>query len=186
MSEDRRISKTLSFWLRHDPAAGSLTLDASGWTDVSQVLGALARAGLPHGTEDIARVVETNDKKRFELSADQTRIRARQGHSVEIDLEWPVQMPPEHLFHGTVERFLDSIMREGLKPMQRHHVHLSPDIVTAEVVGSRRGKPVILRIAAAKLHETGQEFRLSSNRVWLTSHVPPSFFAVLASSDIRG
>ena len=175
MTDTRRISKTLSYWLRHDPAAGGLTLDASGWTDVQAVLAALARKGVTDRLEDLLRTVEENDKQRFELSADHRFIRARQGHSVEVDLCWPVAEPPETLFHGTVARFLDAIMTEGLKPMKRHHVHLSPDARTATAVGARRGEAVILEIDAGEMHRRGTTFRLSANGVWLVDHVPPAF-----------
>lgn len=174
MDQDRTISKSLSYWLRHRPDAGGIAIDPAGWAEVDAVLGALERAGLPHAAEDVQRVVAASDKNRFELSSD-SLIRARQGHSIPIDLGWPVTVPPEYLFHGTVEKFLPAILSEGLRPMTRHHVHLSPDEATANQVGARRGKPVILRIAAGALAAEGAEFRLSSNGVWLVGHVPPAF-----------
>ena len=177
MSRDIQISKTLSFWLRHDPGAADLSLDPAGWVDVDAVLAALARSPLACGWEDLVRVVETNDKQRFELSADASRIRARQGHSVSVDLGWPEAEPPAVLFHGTVESFLEAIMAEGLRPMSRHHVHLSPDRATALRVGARRGRPIILEIAAGALRARGQSFYLTGNGVWLTDLVPPEFLA---------
>lgn len=169
------ISKTLSLWLRHAPEEGQLTLDAAGWTAVDTVLAALARRGLSDDPATLRRVVAESDKQRFELSPDGSMIRARQGHSVAVDLEWPIAEPPEHLFHGTVERFLPQILAEGLKPMARHHVHLSPDLETASRVGARRGDPMILRIAAGAMARAGHVFRLSSNGVWLAAGVPPEF-----------
>ena len=172
---DERISKSLSYWLRHDPSAGGLELDPSGWAEISGVLVALKEAGRPHNRIDLMRVVEQSEKNRFEVSEDGSLIRARQGHSVPVDLDWPLAEPPEFLFHGTVERFCDQIFAEGLKPMARHHVHLSPDAETAAMVGARRGRPVTLRIAAAELSQKGHQFRRSSNGVWLTDHIPPRF-----------
>lgn len=174
MADDRQISKSLSYWLRHNPEAGNLAIDPSGWAECLAVLEALRIAKLPHDQSDLTRVVGGNDKNRFEISADGSLIRARQGHSIMVDLDWPRANPPAFLFHGTVDRFLPAILSEGLKPMARHHVHLSPDEETAAKVGARRGKPVILRIAAGALSETGNEFRLSGNGVWLTDYVPPS------------
>lgn len=173
--DDKRISKSLSYWLRHRADAGGIDIDPSGWADVDAVLGALAHAKLPSDRADLLRVVAGSDKNRFEISPDGDLIRARQGHSIPVDLGWPVTAPPPHLFHGTVERFLPAILSEGLRPMARHHVHLSPDHATAVAVGARRGKPVILRIAAAALAAGGMEFRLSANGVWLVDHVPPAF-----------
>lgn len=175
MTDQRRLSKTLSYWLRHKPEAGGVKLDASGWAAVDQILAALSRAGLPDRRDDLERVVAESDKQRFELSGDGRSIRARQGHSIDVDLDWPQAAPPEFLYHGTVERFLDAILADGLKPMKRHHVHLSPDEQTARAVGARRGEPVILRIAAGRMADDGHVFRLSGNGVWLTDQVAPAF-----------
>lgn len=175
MSNDVRLSKMLSLWLRHKPEMAGLTLDPQGWTDIDDVLKAIADTGVACDWQNLLRVVEESDKQRFELSADAARIRARQGHSVAVDLDWPQVTPPEFLYHGTVERFLSAILTEGLRPMRRHHVHLSPDLETATRVGSRRGAPVILAIRASALAETGRPFFLTSNQVWLTEFVPPSF-----------
>lgn len=171
-----KLSKVLSLWLRHDPAAGGLELDDAGWAPVDAVRAALARRGLDPAL--LESTVAESDKQRFEQSADGSRIRARQGHSVAVDLEWPVADPPPFLYHGTVEAVLPAILAEGLKPMARHHVHLSPDVETASKVGARRGKPVILRIAAQDMARSGVQFRLSSNGVWLAEAVPPAFITL--------
>jgi putative RNA 2'-phosphotransferase len=175
MNDDRAISRTLSYWLRHKPGAGGLMLDAAGWAPVEAVLAALARKGLADEVGAIHAVVAASDKQRFELSEDGALIRARQGHSVDADLDWPVATPPEFLFHGTVGRFLDAIAVEGLRPMKRHHVHLSPDLDTAAAVGARRGEAVILRVAAGRMAADDHVFRLSGNGVWLADHVPPAY-----------
>jgi putative RNA 2'-phosphotransferase len=175
MVDPVQISKTLSFWLRHRPDAADLTLDDGGWASSDEVLAALARA-LPGADWDaLLNVVESNDKQRFEFSADSERIRARQGHSLPVLGNWPPTKPPETLYHGTVERFLPAILAEGLKPMRRHHVHLSVDHGTAERVGQRRGKPTILRVRSGQLAALGTIFRLADNGVWLVDHVPPTF-----------
>jgi putative RNA 2'-phosphotransferase len=165
----------LSLWLRHRPEAAALELDESGWADVDAVLKALGASGMSGGRERLDRVIATNDKQRFELSPDGTRIRARQGHSVAVELDWPRRDPPEHLYHGTVDRFLAAIRAEGLLPMRRHHVHLSPDAATARKVGARRGAPVILRIRSGAMAAAGQPFFFTANGVWLTAHVAPEF-----------
>lgn len=179
MTNDVRVSKMLSLWLRHKPEAADLTLDPQGWTDVDAVLRALDSAGAGCDWQRLLTIIEESDKQRFELSADTAQIRARQGHSVSVELDWPETTPPDLLYHGTVERSLPAILAEGLKPMRRHHVHLSPDIETARRVGARRGAPVILAIQAAALHATGQPFLLTSNQVWLTASVPPQYIETL-------
>jgi putative RNA 2'-phosphotransferase len=175
MADYVRISKTLSYWLRHRPDEASLTLDAQGWTSVDDLLAALVAQGMPGDIDTLLAVVETSDKQRFELAADLSRIRARQGHSVNVELALDPREPPAALYHGTVERFLDAIMAEGLSKMRRHHVHLSPDIETATRVGARRGKPVVLVIDGQAMRAEGLVFYVTENNVWLTNNVPARF-----------
>ena len=167
-----RLSKRLSKHLRHDPEAIGLRLDAAGWVGVDDLLAALrvTRAQL-------VEVVERNDKKRFEIDGD--RIRASQGHSVAVDLDLPVAEPPAVLYHGTVGRVLPDVHREGLRPMNRHDVHLSTTVETAQRVGARRGEPVVLVVDAAAMRAAGHEFRVSANGVWLAPAVPPEYLSEL-------
>jgi putative RNA 2'-phosphotransferase len=171
-----RISKLLSFGLRHDPAALGLDLDPAGWVSVDDVLAALAGRGEPATREDLEEVVRTSDKQRFALSADGARIRANQGHSVAIDLGLPPREPPSRLYHGTVDAFLESIRASGLLPGARTHVHLSIEEQTARVVAQRRrGTPVILVVRAGEMHRDGHVFHVAENGVWLTKHVPSAY-----------
>lgn len=172
------ISKFLSKHLRHTPEELGLTLQPGGWVSVDDLLAASQRKGFPITYDELIECVETNDKKRFSFDESGDLIRANQGHSVEVDLQLEEQKPPEILFHGTVQRFLDSIMKEGLQKQKRHHVHLSKDILTAHKVGARRGKPVILVVKAKEMHEAGYKFFVSANGVWLTDEVPPEFCVV--------
>jgi putative RNA 2'-phosphotransferase len=174
-AETVRISKTLSYWLRHRPDDVDLKLNSNGWADVDGVLEALTKRGLPGDIDTLLAVVDTNDKQRFELSPDLALIRARQGHSLAVDLDLAPQSPGGPLYHGTVERFLASIMSKGLRKMGRAHVHLSPDIDTARKVGARRGRPLILVVDAPAMQAANYVFYLTANKVWLTDHVPPNF-----------
>ncbi|MCE5279455.1 MAG: RNA 2'-phosphotransferase [Planctomycetaceae bacterium] len=170
-----RISKFLSLVLRHQPQAAGLTLDHAGWVDVAALLEGCRLAGRAITPEQLAEVVATNDKKRFEFSSDGLRIRASQGHSVEVELGYSPADPPETLYHGTAERNLSAIRVEGLRKGQRHHVHLSADERTAASVGQRYGKPVVLAVQAGRMHADGHAFFISTNGVWLTGHVPPQY-----------
>ena len=175
---DRRlitVSKFLSKHLRHAPEDLGLTLQPGGWVPVDDLLAASARIGFPITYDELVECVETSDKKRFSFDETSDLIRANQGHSVEVDLQLEEKTPPDVLFHGTVERFLASIMAEGLNKGKRHHVHLSRDVETARKVGARRGKPIILQVDAAKMYEQGFKFFLSVNGVWLTDSVPANF-----------
>lgn len=174
-----KVSKFLSFVLRHQPDAINLTLDSQGWASVTELIDkAKPQITLTH--ELIKKTVIDNDKNRFSLSKNEQYIRANQGHSIKIDLKLMPEEPPTFLYHGTATRFLDSIKQEGLKPGKRHHVHLSKDIATATDVGQRYGKPVILQVSAGAMRQQGLEFFLSNNGVWLTVHVSPNFLSVIS------
>src|SRR6266496_5537281 len=125
--------------------------------------------------DDLKHIVATSDKKRFAFSENRRRIRASQGHSVEVDLQYPPQTPPELLYHGTATRFLHAIRQHGLQKMQRHDVHLSAETRVTLQVGGRHGKPMLLTIRAGDMHRAGFVFRCSANGVWLVDHVPPQF-----------
>jgi putative RNA 2'-phosphotransferase len=170
-----RVSKFLSLVLRHDPEKIGLTLDAAGWAEVDELIAAAARSGVDLDRETLARVVAENDKQRFALSPDGRRIRANQGHSVDVDLGLEPRTPPERLFHGTASRFVDSIRASGLHAASRAHVHLSADAETARTVGQRHGTPVVLTIAAGRMHRDGRLFFRSANGVWLTDAVPAEY-----------
>jgi len=173
--ETVRTSKFLSLVLRHEPQRVGLQLDGAGWVDVGLLLKAVNENGISLTLEQLREVVATNPKKRFALSEDGLRIRASQGHSLEVELEYQPQTPPEYLYHGTATRFVDSIRREGLLRMQRHDVHLSAETTMTMQVGARHGKPVLLTIRAGEMHKAGHLFRRSANGVWLVPHVPPQF-----------
>ena len=170
-----RVSKYLAKYLRHAPEELGLTLRPGGWVPVDELLAAAGRHGFPISYDELVEVVETNDKRRFSFDDTGDLIRANQGHSVEVDLQLQGRDPAEVLYHGTVERFLPSILSEGLNKGKRHHVHLSKEVKTALRVGARRGKPVILEVAAGRMHRDGHKFFVSANGVWLTDAVPPGY-----------
>jgi putative RNA 2'-phosphotransferase len=168
-----KVSKYLSKHLRHQPERIGLTLGEGGWVEIDTLIAAAAAHGFRFTREELGHVVATNDKRRFAIEG--TRIRASQGHSVEVDLGLPPATPPSRLYHGTVARNLDAISAEGLRPMSRHDVHLSADRETATRVGARRGRPVVLSVDAAAMHRDGHVFRVSANGVWLTETVPAKY-----------
>lgn len=177
-----KISKFLSFVLRHEPEAVGITLDKEGWTDINILMHAAAvskHINVVFDRELLRLVVENNAKKRFEISSDGMRIRAVQGHSTEsVARTLDEKEPPVTLYHGTAGQFITSIMNEGLKPGERHHVHLSQTIETAISVGSRHGKVVVLEVNALDMHNHGYKFYQAENGVWLTEHVPVEFLHV--------
>lgn len=177
------ISKFLSKHLRHEPEALGLVLEPGGWVAVTDLLAGAAKYGFAISSEELVQVVAENDKQRFAFDASGKKIRANQGHSTDVDLQLKPVQPPSMLFHGTVAKFLDTILREGLKKMDRHDVHLSKDAETASNVGQRRGKPIILVIDSAQMTADGFVFRLSDNGVWLTDHVPPQYIRMFGQRN---
>lgn len=177
----KSTSKFLSLVLRHKPEEIGLSLDANGWASIDDLILLASRKGTALTREVIEEVVADNDKKRFVISPNGSKIRANQGHSVSIDLGLTPREPPITLFHGTATRFVDSIRQQGLMHGERQHVHLSADGEVAVTVGQRHGKPVTLTIAARTMFEQGHLFYLSENGVWLTEHVPNTFIEFPAS-----
>ncbi|MGH8082546.1 MAG: RNA 2'-phosphotransferase [Lysobacter sp.] len=170
-----KTSKFLSLVLRHEPETIGLTLDANGWADIEELIDLANAAGKPVTRELIDEVVRDSDKQRFAISEDGLRIRANQGHSVDIDLGLEPLAPPATLYHGTATRFAKSIRKLGLVKQSRQHVHLSLDEETATKVGVRHGKPLLLRIRAGEMHAQGIAFFRSNNGVWLTDAVAAEF-----------
>lgn len=175
--KNKRISKFLSLVLRHKPEVINLNLDENGWTDVNELIEKCSKHNRDFTFDELNEMVETNDKKRFIFNEDKTRIRANQGHSIDIDLALKPQQPPEFLYHGTAERNVNSILEKGIERRNRQHVHLSLDKETATKVGMRHGKPIILTIRTAEMYDDGIEFYLSENNVWLTDFVDAKYIS---------
>ncbi|HEX8462457.1 MAG TPA: RNA 2'-phosphotransferase [Segetibacter sp.] len=172
------ISKKLSLVLRHKPESIGLILDQQGWANVEMLIQKLNAIGIKLDSELLQQVVSDNNKSRFAYNDDKTRIRASQGHSIIVDLGYTAHVPPAVLYHGTGEQYISSILTEGILKMNRHHVHLSANVETAEQVAKRKGKPAILKIEAAKMYDEGFVFFISANNVWLTDYVPAEFISI--------
>jgi len=173
--QQTHISKFLSLVLRHKPETIGIQLDQNGWVDVNELIDKSNKYGIQFDRETLNHIVATNSKKRFALNDKLDKIRASQGHSVEIELGYKNQKPPETLFHGTSEKSVQSILNKGLENRNRQHVHLSSDIETAIKVGQRHGKPVVFEILAEKMYNDKIEFYISENGVWLTNYVPTKY-----------
>ena len=176
--DSTRISKYISLVLRHHPEAAGVTLDSHGWADVEELIAGVNRK-YPIDRAELERIVADDKKGRYSFSPDGKRIRANQGHSIDVDVELEEKEPPEVLYHGTADRFAASIERKGLKPQGRLYVHLSPDEKTARIVGQRHGRPIIFTVKAGEMFRAGHKFYLSVNGVWLVEKVPPEYLTVL-------
>lgn len=173
-----KISKYLSKHLRHEPDRLGITLEVGGWVGVDDLIKASRRHQFLFTRAELEVVVSSNDKQRFSFNGDKTKIRANQGHSVEVDLQLTPVIPPEILYHGTGEKTVAAIKKSGLKKMSRHHVHLSADQETAIKVGARHGRPFVFQVKAKAMEQVGFEFFCSDNGVWLVDRVPPEFLTV--------
>ena len=179
MSE-KSTGKFLSLILRHKPEVIGITLDEHGWADVDELIRGVKKSR-PFDMEKLEKIVREDEKQRYCFNEDHTKIRANQGHSLNVDVELKEMVPPDVLYHGTGEKYVSSIDKEGLKPMARLYVHLSKDIHSARKVGSRHGKPVIYEVDCKRMVKDGYHFYLSQNGVWLTREVPVSFLRKISS-----
>jgi putative RNA 2'-phosphotransferase len=165
--------------LRHRPDKIGIELDENGWTSTEILIQKMNDQGFRIDQEKLEAIVKDNDKQRYALNEAKTLIRANQGHSLIVDLEYDPLTPPEYLYHGTADRFLDSILKSGLEKRNRHHVHLSADIETATKVGTRHGRVIILKILSGNMHKIGYKFYKSENGVWLTESVPVEYIEIM-------
>src|ERR1051326_6759596 len=171
-------SKLLSKWLRHKPELGGLTLSKEGWSTFDEILAAFGRLEQDVSRAELEFIIRQDPKGRFEVEGD--RIRARYGHSLELEEKPHPGMPPAALFHGTPRRYVAKIMEMGLRPMKRQYVHLSPDKKTAREVGKRRDQePVILKVEAHLAHEAGIQFYPRGKGIWMSDPIPPNYLTVL-------
>ena len=173
--KDQQISKFLSLILRHKPEAANIELDPNGWVDVDELLTKLNASGFKVDYERLEKVVANNNKQRFKLDVPNRRIRANQGHSIEVNLDLQETTPPDILFHGTAKAYIPSIREKGIIKGKRQHVHLSQDIETAINVGQRHGTPTVIEVNAKQMLVDGHVFYRSDNGVWLTDHVAPQY-----------
>lgn len=172
---DTEISKYMALLLRHKPESAGLVLDEHGWADVTEFLACIAENKEPISFDRLCEIVKNDNKQRYSFNEDKSKIRANQGHSIKVDVELKTAIPPEYLYHGTAERFTQSIDEQGLLRKSRLYVHLSKDTETARKVGIRHGKPFIYRVKSGEMSRDGYIFYLSENGVWLTETVPVQY-----------
>lgn len=185
MSKKDKLSVFISLVLRHKPDAAGIELDEYGWANVDELIEGTKLTGRKIDIDILEEIVATDEKGRYSFSEDKSLIRANQGHSIPVDVELREQEPPEFLYHGTAERFLEDIQAEGLKPMSRLYVHLSEDVETATKVGKRHGKPVVLKVHSGEMFKESNRFYLSENGVWLTEFIPTRYLDKVNSILIK-
>lgn len=171
-----KLGKFIALILRHKPETIGITLDEHGWANVKELISGINASGRSINMKTLIHIVDTDNKQRYSFNENKTKIRANQGHSVKVDVQLKEVEPPEYLYHGTATRFMDSIIKEGLKPMKRLHVHLFENGDFAKGIGERHGNPVVIQIRSGDMYRDGIKFYLSENGVWLTNEVLPKYF----------
>lgn len=171
---NKETSKYISLILRHKPETIGITLDEHGWANVDELILGISKTHTLN-MDVLEEIVRTDEKQRYSFNEDKTLIRANQGHSVQVDVELDEVKPPETLWHGTGEKYVESIDVQGLISKSRLYVHLSKDVDTAIKVGKRHGKPILYKVRALDMYNDGYKFYLSKNGVWLTKEVPVKY-----------
>lgn len=178
-ANERKLSRYISLILRHKPETIGITLDRNGWADVEKLIDGIKKSGYYIDKDILETIVRQDEKQRYSFNEKHTRIKANQGHSINVDLGLEERKPPEILYHGTATKSIESIMKEGITRQTRQYVHLSTDCETALKVGRRHGKPVILEVNSEAMFNDGCRFYLSDNGVWLTDTVPVKYIKVI-------
>ncbi len=169
-----KISKQLSYILRHNPESANMVLDKDGYAVVNNVL-----EFFKINIHTLENLIKIDDKQRFSFNKDKTLIRASQGHTINVNINFKEIQPVTFLYHGTAEQYKDIIMKDGLKKMQRHHVHLASEHKDSVTVGMRKGTPVLLEIDAPRMYREGYKFYISDNGVYLTDFVPSKYIKII-------
>ena len=177
----KATGKFIACILRHKPSAAFIELDEHGWADVNELIEGVCKSGRQIDIQTLDEIVKSDSKHRFDFNESHTKIRANQGHSIKVDVEMQVLKPPETLFHGTAEKYIESIKRDGILKRSRNYVHLSKDVETAIEVGSRHGKVVVLKIDTGRMYADGFEFLISANGIWQTKQVPFKYVTEIIS-----
>ena len=168
------MGKLISLILRHKPDVVGIALDEHGWANVDELIKSVSKKH-KLTMEMLENIVATDEKRRYSFNEDKTKIRANQGHSINVDVELEEAVPPEYLWHGTGEKYVDSIRETGLVSKSRLYVHLSDNHETALQVGKRHGNPVVFCVKSGRMHTDGYKFYRSKNGVWLTKSVPEEY-----------
>ena len=169
-----KTSRYISLILRHKPETIGISLDEHGWANVKDLIDGVNKTH-KLDMEILEEIVATDDKQRYSFNEDKTKIRANQGHSVNVDVELEEVEPPEYLWHGTGEKYVKSIRETGLIPKSRLYVHMSDSYGTAILVGARHGKPMVFCVKSGQMYADGYKFYRSKNGVWLTKFVPTEY-----------
>lgn len=169
-------SRRLAYILRHDNEVLP-EMEIGGWLPVTYLMEKMALS-----IEEIDIIINSDNKSRFELSESGKMVRARYGHSVNIELNFTPAEPPEFLWHGSVRTALSDITDSGILPRSRQFVHLTSDLESATETGARHGEPASILVVAGKMYREGYKFYHVTDNIWLTRHVPCKYIVIQHSN----
>ena len=159
--------------LRHFPDDLGLEMSSSGWVDLSLLADAISTRYRWANRKLLIALVESDPKKRYEIRGNE--IRARYGHSIEVDLDHPENKLPK-LYYGASEEEADRIIEVGLKTTSQRYVHLSTSPEKAWFVGTfRTSNPIVIEVDAAKAQPTGIKMMTVNDDIVLSETVPPEY-----------
>ena len=168
-----RISRFLTYLLRHRPKEYPLVVDNRGFADWRDVVELVQERYYDVTEAQIEAVVNGSEKKRFELL--DGKVRATYGHSFTVELGEPADNPPPKLYFGAARDLAQSMLRSGLKPRDRQYVHLSVNREEAESVARRHDPaPALIEIDVEAARREGVRF-FSSGPLYLAEFIPAKF-----------
>jgi putative RNA 2'-phosphotransferase len=171
-----RLSRFLTFLLRHKPKDYPLAIDREGFAPWQEVVDLVQERFYDATEEQVRALIGGAEKKRFEIRGD--KVRATYGHSFPVDLGTTEAAPPAELFYGAARDLAQSMLRSGLKPRDRQYVHLSVSAAEAESVARRHDPaPAILVVDAQAAHAEGIRF-FESGPLFLVEQVPAKFLSL--------
>lgn len=170
-----KVSRYMSYLLRHNPQG--LSMDEHGFVNLDKLVEKINQRFRVNKIF-VLEIVERNGRKRFEVV--DNKIRALYGHTVPVKLEFEEDKTVKVLYHGTTPQAASKILREGLKPMKRKWVHLSPTIEVAREVGMRRtDTPTILEVDVEAARKDGLKFFKATDKVYLCKNVPQKYIRLV-------
>lgn len=176
----KSLSKFISLVLRHKPEVIGITLDKNGWADVDELIEGVANKKREIDLTILEALVASDEKQRYAFNDDKSKIRATQGHSIKVDLELEPVKPPKLLYFGTEDRYVGSIMLNGLVPRTRNHIHLVEDPASVFDEGERTHDSIVFKIFAGAMFRNGHHFYQSSTPgVWLVDTVPNKYLDMI-------
>jgi putative RNA 2'-phosphotransferase len=181
-TKTEQLGRLVAGCLRHFPGDLGLVMDGQGWVDLTSLGQVVASRHHWAGKELVIALVQSDSKQRYEIAGD--RVRARYGHSVDVELDHPENKLPR-LYYGASEEEADRILEIGIKPASQRYVHLSTTAEKAwHVATFRTGNPRVIQAEAAAAQQAGVRMMTVNDDIVISDMIPARFLSILAARDI--